>query len=449
MKTMDALITNIINNIIHGLWFYSLVLEPKHSKKKLMAISAGTVVFLQLFVILFSVVMRRSGLFQMDNLFLKKIYFGGYCVTALIWGIIFVCLLSASEPVKSLFLMSAYYSFWTLVYLIISIITNTFAGAGGPVIWGLRIGLNLPVLLLYHRLFKRKIQRMYQEVQIGYEIVAAVSFFAFLVMTTLIIYNESVEGQGLFYTVMILSVGSMMVIIHVLLFRFIAQSDYANRLKQMQLHEKYLRAQIDSYVQMEQSARQTRHDIRHHNMVVAEYAKEKNYQGILSYLQEYETLEEEKYEGAFCKNHVINNVLRAYVNKAKRDGIEVNMDIRLGDAVKISDYDLVSILANILENAVNACGRETGKKQIEVSLRQKGSKLILVCKNTCTAEVQFKDGIPDSKERIGVGISSVQSSVEKYGGCVRFSTADGIFICQVIMNNAENRKKGEGGSMLC
>lgn len=37
---MDALMTNIINNLIHGLWFYSLVLEPKHNRKKTLEILA-------------------------------------------------------------------------------------------------------------------------------------------------------------------------------------------------------------------------------------------------------------------------------------------------------------------------------------------------------------------------------------------------------------------------
>lgn len=414
-----------------------------------MGISAGAVLISQLAIIMLSVWMRRPGSLLMGKVSVTMLYFWGYCVTALVFGAAFVFLMSDSEPTKSLFLISAYYSFWTLVYLLISIITNTFAGAGGPVVWGLRLGLNLPVLFLYHKVFRKKIQRMYKEIQIGYGTVAAISGFTFVVMTIVVFYNQKVEGHDPLYMALILSTGSMMVIIHMLLFRFIAQADYANQLRQMQLHEKYLRSQIDSYVQMEQSVRQTRHDIRHHNMVVAEYAREKDYQGILAYLQEYETQEKEKYQSAFCRNPVVNNVLCTYVNRAKWDGIEVRADIRLGETAEISDYDLVSILANILENAVNACGRETGEKQMELSLHQKGSKLIFICRNTCTAEVRFKDGVPVNQERMGVGINSVRCCAEKYDGSVNFSAANGMFICQVILNHAGSVKRGEGGGISC
>ncbi len=439
------MITNIINNLIHGLWFYNLVLEPKHSRKGTALISAGAAVASQLVMIVLFLWMRWTDGFLGQAISAKWLFFCGYCLTALIFGITFVFWMSDSEPVKSLFLMSAYYSLWTLFYLLISVVTKTFAGGGNLAIWGLRIGLNLAALVIYHSVFKKTMRRMYKEIQIDYKMVSAVSVFTFIVMTIMIIYNEKVKQHNLLYVAMILSTGSMMVIIHIQLFRFIAQADYVNQLKQMQLQEKYLQAQIGAYEQMEQSVRQTRHDFRHHNMVVAEYARKKDYQAILEYLQEYERQEEEKYSSGFCRNHVVNNVLSAYVNRAKQERIEVTCDIRLGKTAGISDYDLVSILANILENAVNACKRESGEKRMEISLWQKGNKLIFVCKNTCTAEVKWKDGVPSNQERVGVGINSVRAAVKKYDGSVSFTAANGIFTCRAILNHSGSGQKEEDG----
>lgn len=441
---MDALITNIINNLLHGLWFYSLVLEPKYGRKKTAMISAGVVVLCQSVMFVLFVWGRWADTLFGEAVSVRALYLCGYCLTVLIFGLTYIFWMSDSEPEKSLFLMSAYYSLWTLFYLLISVITKTFAGGGNLAVWGLRIGLNLSTLFIYHSVFKKTMLRMYKEVQIGYKAVSAISFFTFAVMTIMIIYNENVKQHSPLYVALVLSTGSMMVIIHIQLFRFIAQADYVNQLKQMQLHEKYLQAQIGAYEQMEQSARQTRHDFRHHNMVVAEYARQEDYRAILDYLQEYERQEEEKYSGIFCKNHVVNNVLSAYMSKAGREQIEVTSDIRLGATVGISDYDLVTVLANILENAVNACEREEGEKWMEISLWQKGNKLIFVCKNTCTAKVEFRDGIPSNRERIGVGINSVLCVVKKYDGDVNFSAANGVFTCQVILNHARSGQKEEG-----
>lgn len=446
---MDALMTNIINNLIHGLWFYSLVLEPKHNRKKTLEILAAAVTISQLVMLFLFGWMHHPALFFRGTVSAKKLYLCGYCLTAFIFGTVFVFLLSASSLAKSLFLMSAYYNFWALVYLTVSLITDTSAGAGNPVIWGMRIGLNLSVLALYDRLFKSKIRQMYKSIQIGYTTVAGVSFFTLIVMTIVIIYQERMKPHDLLYTVMVFCTGAMIVVIHMLLFQFIAKAGCANQLKQMQLHEKYLREQIDSYEQMEQNARQTRHDFRHHNMVVAEFARQKDYQAILTYLHEYETQEADKYRSAFCKNHVVNNVLCAYVSRAQRENIEVSSDICLGETTEISDYDLVSILANVLENAVNACGRETGERRLDISLWQKASKLIFICKNTCTMDVKFKKGIPRGQERVGVGIGSVRSCADKYDGSVNFSVEDGVFTSRVILNNVERKNRRGGGKMLC
>lgn len=436
---MNALITNIINNILHGLWFYSIVLEYKHSRKKTAAISAAAVVLSQIAMMVLAASALRMGWTQNEQS-RTLLYLGGYLVTMLVFGIIFVFFMSGSEPAKSVFLASTYYSLWSLIYLIVSMVTYTFAGAGDWVVWALRLGLNLVVLFLYYRLLKQKLMHMCREIRIGYRTAALVSSFTFLVMTVIIFYNQNVQRHDMLYMAMILLAASMMLIIHVQLFYYIMQADYGSRLKQMELHEKYLRAQINVYEQMEQSARQTRHDFRHHNMVVAEYAKEKDYQAILTYLQEYEAREEEKYGVDYCRNHVVNNLLCAYVNRARQEGVEVNADVRLGETAGISDYDLVTIIANILENAVNACGREEGKRRVEITLQQKAGKLIFMCKNTCTEDVVFKNGIPRNQERISVGIKSVLMSVEKYNGSVNFSIVDGMFVSQVILNNMAGRQ---------
>lgn len=436
---MNALITNIINNILHGLWFYSIVLEYKYSRKKTAAISAAAVVLSQIAMMVLAASALRMGWTQNEQS-RTLLYLGGYLVTMLVFGIIFVFFMSGSEPAKSVFLASTYYSLWSLIYLIISMVTYTFAGAGDWVVWALRLGLNLVVLFLYYRLLKQKLMHMCREIRIGYRTAALVSSFTFLVMTVIIFYNQNVQRHDMLYMAMILLAASMMLIIHVQLFYYIMQADYGSRLKQMELHEKYLRAQINVYEQMEQSARQTRHDFRHHNMVVAEYARKKDYQAILTYLQEYEAREEEKYGVDYCRNHVVNNLLCAYVNRARQEGVEVNADVRMGETAGISDYDLVTIFANILENAVNACGREEGKRRVEITLQQKAGKLIFMCKNTCTKDVVFKNGIPRNQERISVGIKSVLMSVEKYNGSVNFSIVDGMFVSQVILNNMAGRQ---------
>lgn len=127
--------------------------------------------------------------------------------------------------------------------------------------------------------------------------------------------------------------------------------------------------------------------------------------------------------------------MSAYVRKAEQSGIEVKTDIRFWDTSGISDVDLVSILANIMENSINGCMQAQGKPWLKLLITQKGTKFVIVCKNTCTSDILFENGIPKNKSRDSIGVESILRSVRKYSGDADFSAEDGIFTCRVVLCN--------------
>lgn len=419
---INAWITNIINNIFHVIWFICITMEPKYSRKKTIFIMSAAGIFYQMLMIALS----YSGILG------GMIYYVGYGLAAVVFGIAYIFGVSASHSVKALFLMSAYYCLWTFIYSTISIVTGSFAGAGNIVIWLLRIGLNLFFLLLYQLFFKERVLRVYRDMKYGDSNIAILSLLSFYMLTLLLFYNENKHNYSAFYLCIMISTYAFMVVVYVVLFRFMAQSNHEWRFKQMQLHEKFLLAQISSYEETEQKARQTRHDFRHHNIVVAEFAKNRDYQGILDYLQKYEEEETEKYARTFCSNCAVNYALSAYVAQAEQKGIDIKMDIRLPDTSGISDYDLVSVFSNVMENAINGCMQTDKKRWITLSVRQKGKKLVIVCKNSCSSDILFENGIPKNKKRDSIGVESILQSVAKYSGDADFAAAGGVFTCSLI-----------------
>ena len=140
----EAFITNIVNNIFHVIWFYNLVLEPKHHKRKTLFITVLTGIVMQLIIL----ISAQLGLPKM--LFIVS----AYLLTAVVFGSVFLFLLSASNPLKAVFLISSYYCLWTFIYGLISLVTQSMAGTGGFAVWGLRIGLNFLFLFLYTLSFR-------------------------------------------------------------------------------------------------------------------------------------------------------------------------------------------------------------------------------------------------------------------------------------------------------
>lgn len=421
----DSIITNIVNNIFHAIWFYNLALEPRHGKKTTLLITILTGIFFQVFIIICAQLGLSRVLF----------FLAGYVLTAVVFGGVFLFLLSASNPAKSMFLISAYYCLWTFIYGLISLVTQSGAGAGGYAVWGMRIGLNLFFLFLYRRFFRKKLLYIYRQMQSGYGMITCISILTFVMMTFLLLYNAYHKEKNASHIFIMTVCYLFMLIVYMLLFYFMAQANHAHQLRLIQMHEQLLMAQIESYEKIERSARQTRHDFRHHNMVVMELAERQDYEGILTYLTEYERIEDEKLDRIFSKNYAVNSLISAYMRKAEQNGIDMDADIRLDKTLCVSDVDLVSIFSNILENAVHGCAQSNGTRRIAIVAQQKNSMILLKCENSCKDDIHFCNGIPQAKDHEGIGMESILNIVEKYNGDVHFTAEDGVFSCSVLLGN--------------
>lgn len=431
MGTLGILAGLLANNIFHTIWFCLIVPEPKHSRKMTLLIVTATSILYTAAALVICVV-------SFQKLYIPVGLFLGYIAELILYGVMYCFLLSASHPVKSLFLFTAYSSMHTVIIIIVSVIADAYT-LGNPLVWTLRAVFNLMFLVLYLFFFRVPMFRMYKEIRNSYGMIGAVSVMCYFIQALFWFYNMRMSRRELFFDILLLASCGFTVAVYVMIFWYMAHSDYVNRVKQLQANEKFLQAQVDSYKKLGENARQTRHDFRHHSMVVAEYAQKKDYQGILSYLSEYDAKEREKYQETFCKNHATDTVLSAYASRCEQSGIEISVDVWLQEKEGVSDYDLVTILANILENAVNGCMEIEGKRAIEISIGRKSGKLIIVCKNTCAPDVLFENNLPKNRERDGIGVESILSTAEKYNGVVDFFASDGSFVCQVIMNNKKNQ----------
>ena len=432
MSTMEILTGIVANNIFQAIWLCCIVPEPKYNRKKTVLIVTDTTILytgvaLAICTLAFRVLPAAVGVFL------------GYVAGVIIYGSMYCFLVSASHPVKSLFLFTGLFSVHTIIITVVSIVTNTYA-LGNLVVWVLRAVFNLALLIPWLLFFREPAFRMYKEIRSNYGTMSTISIMCYVIQTLFWVYNMQNQNRDVFFSMTLIYAFGLTAALYVMIFRYMAQSDRANRMKQLQANEKFLQAQIDSYKKMGENARQTRHDFRHHSMVVMEYAKNKDYQAILSYLSEYDAKERGKYQEAFCKNQGADTVLSAYASRCEQSGIEFNAAVWLEEKERVSDYDLVTILANILENAVNGCLETAGQRSVEISIGPKGSKLVMVCKNSCIPDILFENELPKNRERDGIGVESILSTAAKYSGVVDFSASDGVFVCRVVLSNREKKR---------
>ena len=132
----------------------------------------------------------------------------------------------------------------------------------------------------------------------------------------------------------------------------------------------------------------------------------------------------------YCRNAILNALL---VNKAadcEKAGIEANFDIKLtAGTAGFDDYDLVALVSNLLDNAIEACEKIEGDRVIRVSAVLKQSFLFSVRNTTLPVEIK-NDTIQTTKPNAslhGFGLSNIKLILNKYHADFVMDYEDGWF----------------------
>lgn len=217
------------------------------------------------------------------------------------------------------------------------------------------------------------------------------------------------------------------------------ESEYQKENQLMKMNHKLLERQLELLEESVENGRRIRHDIRHHNSVIAEYVRRGQQDELLEYLRQYENKMEAGAVPVICGNTAVNNILSAYTRWARMEGINVTIDAEVDKNIGMADMDLVTILSNAYENAIYGCMEARNQMEerecsIHLLVKKKENKLVIYCSNTCKMELDFKKGQPRPEFTGGIGVSSIIKTAEQYNAETDFRNDDGVFIFRMIMN---------------
>ena len=185
-------------------------------------------------------------------------------------------------------------------------------------------------------------------------------------------------------------------------------------------------------------ARRAKHDVRHHISLMQEYVRNKEYDKLEKYLNSYQQSLPDDTLISFCENKAVNAVMLYFAQAAKNADIDYDVKAVIPDDIAIDETDLSVLFGNLIENAIDACKAESGdNKKIVIRALTDDYTLCLGIDNTFTGAVR-KDfnGVLFSSKHVGfgIGVESVKSIAEKYGGTYRAEVKDGMFMSSVLLN---------------
>ena len=191
-----------------------------------------------------------------------------------------------------------------------------------------------------------------------------------------------------------------------------------------------LLAQIEAENAQIAADSQSRHDRRHHNLVMLEFARNNDVESVKKYLQNLVDGESEVWGNTrYCDHTTVNTVITVYERRARENGISVNVSAFVSNNIELLPKDLVIVIANLFENAINATSKlKNGDKVINISIKESTHRLLIKIENSCKEKLVFDES------SYGIGIRSVIAITNKYDGMYDFAVEDGTFSAKISLN---------------
>ena len=143
-------------------------------------------------------------------------------------------------------------------------------------------------------------------------------------------------------------------------------------------------------------------------------------------------------------NPITDIIIHQKGQEAEKKQIQFKVDFAYPPNLLIDIYDIAVILNNALENAIEACRKTEGTKQIKLHSYVKGSLFFIEVENDFSEDIiiEKESGLPVSSKESGklhgIGISNIQRCAKKYKGDIdiEISDTDGRkkFSLTVMMN---------------
>ena len=186
--------------------------------------------------------------------------------------------------------------------------------------------------------------------------------------------------------------------------------------------------------------RQLKHEMRGHLTNIKGLAQSGEYASLEDYIARMDE-STSGFELTLQTGNPVTDVIVSDTRRRSLDlGVRFQADFHYPEPGAYDAFDVGIILQNLLQNALEACGKiSEGERFIELTGKRKGRFFLIEIKNSFVGEVVFgPDGLPvtTKKEDVpmhGLGLSNVRREAEKYMGELELKTARREFSATVLL----------------
>lgn len=182
------------------------------------------------------------------------------------------------------------------------------------------------------------------------------------------------------------------------------------------------------------------HDFHHHLRAIRGIAEREGSKDILTYVDSILTASYREMDLCHSGNDVIDAVINCNAAEAQRKQIPFHYDVNLHSPLRIDSVDICAVLANQIENAMEACEKfpDTDTRFVNVEITQLEGFVVFTVTNSALNNPFDKHGkLITSKESRGIshgfGVRNIQETASKYNGQLKTQYENGVFTSTVLL----------------
>lgn len=207
---------------------------------------------------------------------------------------------------------------------------------------------------------------------------------------------------------------------------------------------------LDYYMQiaeLDKKQKEMIHNISNHIKMINRFAKMGDTGAILGLTGNINDEMEKDMLTIYCHNPVLNSLLNEKKEEAEKQGIMTDFYVEPGIRLDgVSTADMISMIGNLLDNAIRAAAETEGERYIRgfVFMKDIGGFCVVKITNTFKEVLYGDDGafLTTKKEKgiHGMGIHSVNRIAEQYGGYLTCTVKEKEFEALFLISTDEDNE---------
>ena len=300
-----------------------------------------------------------------------------------------------------------------------------------------KVILFLTILIIRKQFGKKSMEMMLDIEWLRFLFFPVFTIAAISAMLHVFRYVQTVEQANLLFVIAFGMIGMNIVVFYLI-------NDVVER--EEQIHEnKIFQIQAKNQLEMYRSIsenfdnqKRKTHEYKNQISCIESLLDKKQYSKLEEYVKKiYGSLNNES-DAINTNNVIVNAILNTKYQEADAKGIVFVFRVNDLSGLKIRDEDVVTVLANLLNNAIEACDTCAEKKVIKLKFVKEDNMVIIAVKNTFNYDIIYENGeIQSTKmssvEEHGVGIKNVLKIIEKYNGSYVIEDKNKEFFFSIII----------------